>query len=103
MNMSHKEFDDQFCEDEDERNERLRTKRLQQKPEPICIGCGKHPRELSEYVEASSAKNYGRTITPDDYVRREEGTYNPANGHFACTTCYCNMGMPSSSGGWIAP
>ena len=68
---------------------------------PICIGCGKRPDEIEEYVEA--AADYGRKITPDAYVRREEGTYNPENGHFACTTCYCAMGMPSLPRGWIAP
>jgi hypothetical protein len=30
-------------------------------------------------------------------VREEEGTYNPANGHFLCTHCYIAAGMPSLS------
>ena len=68
---------------------------------PICIGCGKYPFELAEYVEA--AREYGRPITPDNYVRREEGTYNPANEHFLCTPCYINAGQPSSPTGWRAP
>ena len=65
---------------------------------PVCIGCGKHPAELEEYVENPDADP-----DPDAYVRREEGTYNPANGHFACTICYCKMGMPSTPRGWKAP
>ena len=68
---------------------------------PICIGCGKRPDEIEEYVDG--ALNYGRKITPDEYVRREEGTYNPANGRFACTDCYFKMGMPSSPRGWVVP
>lgn len=71
---------------------------------PICIGCGKTPDQLLEYVEASSPEEYGgRGITPDEYVRREEGTYNPANGHFACTSCYYKMGAPTTKTGWKAP
>lgn len=42
-------------------------------------------------------------MTADQYVRTEEGTYNPANGHFVCTPCYIEIGMPSSPTGWIAP
>ena len=71
---------------------------------PICVGCGKHPTELEEYVEASSPKAWGgKGISPDDYVRREEGTYNRENGHFLCTDCYVAAGMPSSPRGWVAP
>jgi hypothetical protein len=69
------------------------------KPDPVCIGCSKHPNELEEYVLI--AKEEG--MTPDDYVRDQEGTYNPENGHFLCTPCYINAGMPSSPRGWKAP
>lgn len=48
---------------------------------PWCVDCGKAPDEITEYVEA--AKEAG--ITPDRYVREEEGTYNPENGLFLCT------------------
>ena len=65
---------------------------------PLCIGCGKHPDELEEYVEI--AKEEG--MTPDEFVRKEEGTYNRENGHFLCTPCYAKAGMPSSPRGWIA-
>lgn len=67
--------------------------------EPRCSGCGKRPAEIEEYVEAAADAG----MTPDVYVRREEGTYNHANGHFLCTICYVNAGMPSSPRGWIAP
>lgn len=70
-----------------------------QKPEPICTGCNKRPDEIEEYVEAVE----GSHLTPADYVRIEEGTYNRANGHFLCTPCYIDAGMPSSPTGWVAP
>jgi hypothetical protein len=66
---------------------------------PICIGCNKHPDEIEEYVEFAAMEE----MTPDDYVRQEEGTYNQDNGHFTCTECYIKIGMPSSPRGWVAP
>lgn len=80
---------------------------MQERPQPICraivgnedLGCGKRPDELMEYrVEA---KVWG--ITPDQYVEREEGTFNAVNGHFLCTVCYMRAGQPSSRQGWVAP
>jgi len=68
-------------------------------PGPICAYCGKRPAEIEEYIEA--ADDFG--MTPDDYVKREEGTYNRENGHFACTECYIAIGMPASPTGWVAP
>lgn len=88
-----------------------------------CIGCKKRPDELSEYVEparaereeglsqdirdmfglpsAESGKYYP---TPEQYVIYNEGTYNPATGHFLCTDCYIKAGMPTRGGdGWKAP
>ena len=64
-----------------------------------CIGCNKKPDEIEEYIEAAADEG----ITPDQYVRSEEGTLNRENGHFACTSCYIAMGMPSSPRGWVAP
>lgn len=66
---------------------------------PVCTGCNKRPYEIEEYVEI--AKEEG--MTPDDYVREGEGTYNSDNGHFLCTSCYVRAGMPSSPMGWTAP
>jgi hypothetical protein len=65
----------------------------------VCIGCRKRPSDIEEYVKA--ADEFG--MTPDIYVKVEEGTFNPENGHFACTDCYIAMGMPSSPTGWKAP
>ena len=55
-----------------------------------CNGCGYEPHNLGEYIDA--AKEYG--ISPAEYVKQEEGTYNATNGHFYCTSCYCEAGMP---------
>lgn len=66
-----------------------------------CIECGLTPLELPEY-RAAAAEN---ECTPDEFVWREEGTLNRANGHFVCTQCYVDMGMPVNIDGsrWVAP
>jgi len=69
------------------------------KPIPICQGCNKFATELDEYIEIAKEED----MTPEEYVRSEEGTYNPRNGHFLCTQCYVNAGMPSSPRGWVCP
>lgn len=66
---------------------------------PLCVGCNKHPDEIEEYTDPEVIGD----DTPDDYVRAEEGTYNRENGHFLCTDCYVQAGMPSSPRGWVAP
>lgn len=65
----------------------------------LCTGCNKTPDQIEEYVELAELEG----MTPDAYVRSEEGTFNPENGHFLCTSCYVHDGMPSSPGGWVAP
>jgi len=67
---------------------------------PHCMRCGKTPSKIAEY--AFPAKDFG--ISRDEYVRREEGTYNPDNNLFACTDCYTELGCPSSPTrrGWRA-
>ena len=67
--------------------------------ELICTGCNKKPQELLEYVEAAEDEN----ITPDEFVWQEEGTLNKSNGHFLCTLCYMEAGMPEHPSGWKAP
>lgn len=67
--------------------------------DPICIGCMRRPHELEEYVEI--ARDEG--ISPVEYVIQEEGTLNPVNGHFLCTTCYIKAGAPSTASGWKTP
>lgn len=66
---------------------------------PICVGCHKIPEEIHEYLPEYTGSN----LEPDEYVKREEGTYNRSNGHFLCTDCYIKAGMPTSPHGWKAP
>jgi hypothetical protein len=76
------------------------TRRMEEEQvAPLCIGCGKLARELSEYIDMAEEEG----MSPEDYVASEEGTYNPENGHFLCTPCYVKAGMPSSPRGWRAP
>jgi hypothetical protein len=66
-------------------------------PTPLdikCVGCDKTPADLEEYVE--QAADFEPPITPAAVVMKYEGTYNPTNGHFACTDCYIKMGMPAT-------
>ena len=68
----------------------------------ICTGCNKTADELEEYIEG--ARDFEMTV--EEYVRTEEGTYNPENGHFLCTACYIAAGMPSNpypQPNWVAP
>jgi hypothetical protein len=65
----------------------------------ICVGCNKKPSELDEYISMAEEM----VLSPEDYVRQEEGTFNPINGHFMCIDCYIKAGMPSSLEGWVAP
>lgn len=66
---------------------------------PKCVGCGLAPDEIQEYVEMAKLEQ----TTPIKFVKSDEGTYNRANGHFACTACYLRMGAPSAPQGWVAP
>lgn len=66
---------------------------------PLCVGCRKYAGELEEYIGMGKIEE----MTPDEFVRSEEGTYNPQSGHFLCTKCYIEAGMPSSRHGWCAP
>lgn len=68
-------------------------------PDSVCVGCGKSPEQLSEYWPEAT----GESIDPTTYVKSEEGTYNKDNGHFLCTQCYIEAGMPSHPNGWKAP
>lgn len=68
-------------------------------PKPICVGCNLAASEHPEYIEMAEIED----MTPEEYVRAEEGTYNRSNGHFLCTDCYVKAGMPSSPRGWVCP
>jgi hypothetical protein len=71
-------------------------------PEPYCFRCGKKASELEEYSPAMTDSS----LSPADFVRYEEGTFNPETNRFACTECYIAIGTPSTpigEGGWLAP
>jgi hypothetical protein len=67
--------------------------------EPLCTGCNKLASQIEEYVDIAKEES----MSPADYVRSEEGTYNRETNHFLCTDCYVNAGMPSTPRGWVAP
>ncbi len=66
---------------------------------PRCFRCGKQPNELLEYTKAAHEAG----VSPDEFVRQNEGTLNDACNTFACTDCYNAIGSPSSAKGWRAP
>lgn len=66
---------------------------------PFDPRCRRHPSEIPEYVDAAADAE----MDVDTYVQRDEGTYNPENGHFLCTSCYIAVGQPSSPRGWQCP
>lgn len=74
--------------------------------EPYCFRCGKPAGSFEEYdyFEESEREVHGSRA---DYVKREEGTYNPETNRFACDACYIAIGMPvggpGSDYGWRAP
>ena len=55
-----------------------------------CWRCKKQPAEIAEYVDIAREEE----TTPEKYVRDNEGTFNPGTGHFYCTECYIEAGMP---------
>lgn len=66
---------------------------------PFCFRCNKSATEVGEYLPEIT----GELMSPDEFVRELEGTYNVNNDHFCCTECYIAIGMPSSRYGWVAP
>lgn len=76
----------------------LPSEEPQTQDSPICIGCKKTASEIDEYIEAAHEEG----MDPSDFVREEEGTYNPQYNTFTCTDCYVNLRCPSRPGGWVA-
>jgi hypothetical protein len=70
--------------------------------EPYCFRCGKPASSFSEYASSLEERQ-----SFADYVRDEEGTYNPNTNRFACDECYIAIGMPAGEPGdaygWKAP
>lgn len=55
-----------------------------------CKVCGKQPHEIEEYTYYAKENE----MTPEEFVRQQEGTYNPETQLFYCTECYFRVGMP---------
>lgn len=55
-----------------------------------CKICGREPSEIDEYIEMAEIEG----MTPEEYVRQEEGTFNHNTEMFYCTDCYIKVGMP---------
>jgi hypothetical protein len=72
------------------------------KPEPFDPYCNRFAHQIPECVE--QAADIG--LTPGDWVKQNEGTYNYMSNHFACTECYIRIGMPANpypQSNWVAP
>lgn len=65
--------------------------------EPYCFRCGRPASSFEEYDYDFAGGDRA------DYVRDEEGTYNPETNRFACDACYIAIGMPAGPDGWRAP
>ena len=55
-----------------------------------CRRCKREPAAIQEYVAYAAESG----CTPEEYVEREEGTFNRLSGEFWCTECYIARGMP---------
>eukprot|EP00966_Prymnesium_polylepis_P317043 7325147-Prymnesium_polylepis.2 len=56
----------------------------------MCARCKRAPEEFEEYILAAEDER----ITPTEYVKREEGTYDKETGLFWSTECYIILGCP---------
>lgn len=54
---------------------------------PYCPGCKKQAHEIP------SVKDFAADfeLTPEQFIRHEEGTYNPVNEHFLCEDCFIRI------------
>lgn len=58
-----------------------------------CPYCEKRPHEITEYIEQAEYSE----VTPEEFVKMDEGTYDYRTDLFCCTTCYIKIGMPLNS------
>ena len=56
----------------------------------ICPYCNRKPNEIPEYVEQANKLE----MSPNEYVRMDEGTYHVQTDLFCCSDCYFSQGMP---------
>lgn len=76
--------------------------------DPMCERLAENMEYLDTFW-AESQEEYDSTPIEEhphlraEYVRCNDGTYNPINGHFLCDSCYIKAGMPTAPGGWVCP
>jgi hypothetical protein len=72
-----------------------------------CGGCRRRPHEIPDYADAAEGMSDRPLQGPqdlDEYVRNNEGTYNPVTRRFLCDACYIRAGQPSySNRAWKCP
>lgn len=80
-----------------------RTDVTETRGEPRCFRCCKKASELLN--SAFLQDYYGEGgHKPEEFVRKEDGTYNSETNTFACDACYIAIGCPTAPGqGWKAP
>jgi len=84
---------------------------LDEIPEPYDPMCERYARDMTSYdgTWAEDEDSYNATTEEERQAKRikavirEEGTYNPNNGHFLCDSCYIKAGMPTGPHGWTCP
>jgi hypothetical protein len=73
---------------------------------PYCPGCQRQAYAI-ESIQHFALLN---ETTAEEFVRQEEGTYNPSNEHFLCDDCFIRI--ETASGGrlvgpndtrWVCP
>lgn len=57
-----------------------------------CPYCDKQPHEIEEYKIYAKLDN----VTPEQFVIKEEGTYDHRTKLFCCTICYVTIGAPTN-------
>lgn len=73
--------------------------------DPYDPKCERWAEQIPEIMSLARSK----AMRPEMFVVAEEGTYNPENGHFLCTSCYIREGMPTeprnpeTGRGWVCP
>jgi hypothetical protein len=75
--------------------------------DPYCKRYASEMDELDgDLFESEEDEADNGPATPEmreAFVISEEGTYNHLNGHFTCTRCYIEIGMPTGPAGWKCP
>lgn len=69
-------------------------------PSPTCFKCGRSCDTIAEFKPGLWNLD---NLTPAEYVRTFESTYNPASNHFCCSRCLLAGHGPLEPKEWKAP